>query len=168
MLKYLQTNIFPYFLLLLARCSSDGFVGLPEYDEAAEEVAEFEGIPDNNEAAEELAEFEDIPKYDEAAEELAPHVGDCECGVSGVSVGGDYSNRIIGGHEATPHKFPWIVRIIRGCAKGEWIIVKIVCMLVFQDIILGMVIISVIGGHCAGTYCHSPTQPNTTQVGVTM
>ena len=101
MLKYLQTNIFPCFLLLLARCSSDGFVGIPDYDEASEEIAEFVGAPDD-------AEF----------------VDDCECGVSGVDGDeGEYGNRIIGGQEAIPHAYPWIVRIVRGCAPGEWILV---------------------------------------------
>ena len=44
-------------------------------------------------------------------------LGDCSCGVSHhddiLSGGGE---RIIGGSEATPHMFPWIVRLEGGCA----------------------------------------------------
>ena len=29
-------------------------------------------------------------------------------------------NRIMGGQESKPHEFPWIVRIIGGCAYGRF------------------------------------------------
>ena len=41
--------------------------------------------------------------------------------VDDYSGAGDYDNKIIGGDEAVPNAFPWIVRIIGGCAKGEQI-----------------------------------------------
>ena len=65
---------------------------------------------------------------------------ECECGRGNVQEDGndgqsaeqsgsddyggadnDFDNKIIGGDEAVPNAFPWIVRIIGGCAKGEQI-----------------------------------------------
>ena len=63
---------------------------------------------------------------------------ECECGRANVQEdgndgqyaeqggsddygGSDFDNKIIGGDEAVPNEFPWIVRIVRGCAEGEQI-----------------------------------------------
>jgi len=39
----------------------------------------------------------------------------CSCGKAPLKE----QNRIIGGREATPHEFPWMVKITGGCAKGS-------------------------------------------------
>ena len=41
--------------------------------------------------------------------------GDCDCGKSP----NQNSNEIAGGKEARPNEFPWMVRIIGGCAQGD-------------------------------------------------
>ena len=55
-------------------------------------------------------------------------LGDCSCGVSHhddiLSGGGE---RIIGGSEATPHMFPWIVRLEGGCAGDVQILHLMIC-----------------------------------------
>ena len=41
---------------------------------------------------------------------------DCACGFQDA----DGINRISGGEEALPKEFPWVVRIVGGCAGGEF------------------------------------------------
>ena len=41
----------------------------------------------------------------------------CECGKTEKVNYGDY---IIGGEEAKPHQFPWVVGITGGCAKSQF------------------------------------------------
>ena len=47
----------------------------------------------------------------------------CSCGKAPMTA----ANRVIGvigGLEAIPHEFPWLVRIVGGCARGEIINTK--------------------------------------------
>jgi len=44
----------------------------------------------------------------------------CSCGKAPKTG----ANRVIGGTEARPHEFPWMVRIVGGCAMGEIINTK--------------------------------------------
>ena len=43
---------------------------------------------------------------------------DCACGFQDA----DGINRISGGEEARPKEFPWVVRIVGGCAEGEFFV----------------------------------------------
>ena len=47
--------------------------------------------------------------------EATEQQGECDCGKSP----NQNSNEIAGGKEARPNEFPWMVRIIGGCAQGD-------------------------------------------------